>query len=75
MKISLKKFEEKNQYQILITKKENLNHTYLMRKPTGWSVYVVHSPDRKISTRISKVHKFLCHAYEKNLITKQSREK
>lgn len=45
-----------------------------MRIPTGWSVYVVHSPDRKISTKISKVHKFLCHAYERNLITKQSRE-
>lgn len=45
-----------------------------MRKPTGWSVYVVHSPDRKISTKISKVHKSFCHAYEKNLIIKQSRE-
>lgn len=45
-----------------------------MRIPTGWSVYVVHSPDRKISTKVSKVHKFLCHAYERSLITKQSRE-
>lgn len=62
MKISPKKFEEKKSLPDINYKKENLNHTYLMRKPTGWSVYVVHSPDRKISTKISKVHKFLCHA-------------